>query len=406
MKNRRGILFVLVILLLLSAALIAWRHADAMGWYIDRARTYLAVLIHPIQSAPEVNAEVLASTLAPDSAETPTPLFAVNVPQPVTVEALPSSKFLPPPAFDEKNDYQAWNNCGPATLALALRFWGWQGDQYTVAAVVKPSEEDKNVNIDELAAYASREAGLATAIRVAGDLATLKRLIGAGFPVMVETSFQLTESFWPGDDRWSSHFTLLTGYDDALSAFTAQDAFLGPNAVIAYTKLSEDWHSFNNVYLVLYPADAQDQIATLLGADWSEATNLQKALALASTATQNNPRDAIAWFNLGTTLTALEKYDQAWQAFEKARALGLPQRMLRYQFTPFIAAYETGHIQDLLNLSAYALQVTPTSEEALYWQGKAFLALQQNARARASFQQALSLRPDYPEAVEGLNAAN
>lgn len=406
MKKRRTLLFALLILLLLSAAVIAWRHADSLAWYYDRARAYLTVLIHPIQDAPVVNAEVLASTLAPDSAGIPLPLSPTYTPQPVEVETLPSSKFLPPPAFDAKNDYQAWNNCGPATLALALRYWGWQGDQYTVAAVVKPSEQDKNVNIEELAGYASREAGLETVIRVAGDLATLKRLIGAGFPVMVETSFQLTESFWPGDDRWSSHFTLLTGYDDALSAFTAQDAFLGPNASIPYTKLSEDWHAFNNLYMVIYPADAQTQLANLLGADWSEADNLQKALAFANGATQNDPHDAFAWFNLSATLTALEKYDQAWLAFEKARALGLPQRMLRYQFAPFVAAYETGHIQDLLDLSAYALQVTPTSEEALYWQGRAFLALRQNARARASFQQALSYRPDYTEAAEALEAAN
>jgi len=25
--------------------------------------------------------------------------------------------------------FQTWNNCGPANLAMALSFWGWEGNQ-------------------------------------------------------------------------------------------------------------------------------------------------------------------------------------------------------------------------------------------------------------------------------------
>jgi hypothetical protein len=27
------------------------------------------------------------------------------------------------------HEYQQFNNCGPANLAMALSYWGWQGDQ-------------------------------------------------------------------------------------------------------------------------------------------------------------------------------------------------------------------------------------------------------------------------------------
>jgi tetratricopeptide (TPR) repeat protein len=407
MKARRFLLILIPALILLAAGILAFTRPDAVAWRIDRVKTYLHGVFVPVQQVPVAVGEAIpvpAITAVPQYTENSTSNQTNTVRPSAALPELPSKKNLPPPVFDPQKDYQSWNNCGPATLAIALRFWGWQGDQYKVDAVVKPSDQDKNVNMEELADYTRQQVKLDAVIRVAGDLDTIKRFISAGYPVMVETSFKLTETFWPGDDKWSSHFVLLTGYDDAAASFTAQDVYKGPNTSISYKKLNEDWQSFNFIYMVIFPPDAKTEVAALVGEDWSEPANWGKAVELANEAARNDPQNAFAWFNLGSSLAAVQQYDQSWLAFDKARQLGLPQRMLRYQFTPFLAAYETGHIQDLLNLTSFALRTTPNSEEALYWQGKAFLALQQKTQAKESFLHALSYRPGYPEAIRELNA--
>jgi len=68
-----------------------------------------------------------------------------------------------------KQEYQGWNNCGPATLAMNLSFFGWTGNQYDAAKFLKPDTEDKNVSPDQLAAYA-RSVGFQAQPRVNGTL--------------------------------------------------------------------------------------------------------------------------------------------------------------------------------------------------------------------------------------------
>ncbi|RIK17073.1 MAG: hypothetical protein DCC51_12895, partial [Anaerolineae bacterium] len=70
---------------------------------------------------------------------------------------------------------------------------------------------------------------------------------------------------------------------------------------------------------------------------WNAAAGKARAtLALA-------PDDPFAWFNLGSSLTELARLDDAAlfegaaAAFDQARLLGLPPRMLWYQFGPYEA---------------------------------------------------------------------
>lgn len=53
-----------------------------------------------------------------------------------------------------RHEYQRYNNCGPATLGMALSFWGSRDTQYQIAPVLKPNKNDKNVNLAEMADYA------------------------------------------------------------------------------------------------------------------------------------------------------------------------------------------------------------------------------------------------------------
>jgi tetratricopeptide (TPR) repeat protein len=106
---------------------------------------------------------------------------------------------------------------------------------------------------------------------------------------------------------------------------------------------------------------------------------------------------------MGSNLTYFERYIEASTAYDTARNLGLPQRMLRYQFGPFIAYFHSGQLDPLLALTKYALQRTPNSEEALLWNGWGLFRQGKRAEAIANFQQALVEHPDYQDAQYALN---
>jgi tetratricopeptide (TPR) repeat protein len=77
--------------------------------------------------------------------------------------------------------------------------------------------------------------------------------------------------------------------------------------------------------------------------------------------------------------------------------------MLRYQFGPFFAYFHTGRIADLMALAKYALQRTPTSEEALLWQGWGYYRLGKTKDAIDDFQAALEQNPNYGDAQYALD---
>lgn len=60
-------------------------------------------------------------------------------------------------------------------------------------------------------------------------------------------------------------------------------------------------------------------------------------------------------------------------------------------------------MDDLLALIEYALKRTPNSEEALLWQGWAMYRKGDREASVKSFQDALIARPDYSDAIYGLN---
>ena len=239
-----------------------------------------------------------------------------------------------------------------------------------------------------------------------GDLELLKRLLAAGFPVMIEEAFTLPEAFWYQDDLWSGHYLLLTGYDDAAQVFFAQDSYIGPNQVVPYATLDANWKTFNRVFFLLFPPEQQEQVAGLLGEDWERDANRQRALDAARAAIEQDPQDSFAWFNLGSNLVYFARYAEAAEAYDTVRQLGMPQRMLRYQFGPFLAYFHAGRTPDLLAMSAYALKSTPNSEEALLWQGWGLYRQGDRAGALASFRAALDVNPLYGDAHYAINYVN
>jgi tetratricopeptide (TPR) repeat protein len=382
---------------------------NRLSWRLDFALTYLRGIIDPVQAVPtalpQPQVRVTRQPATPTAELSLTTNLTVPTSPPVTLTPTPSPTPLPPavalaaPAW-EKQDI---NNCGPASLAMYLRFYGWEGDQFDIADELKPQREDRNVNVEELVYYVRNHAGwLNVEYRVGGDIKRLKQLLAAGLPVMIEESFHFDESYWPNDDLWAAHYNLITGYDDEAEVFTGQDSFYGADRKIPYEQLDADWQSFNRVYILVYPPDRQAQVEAILGTDWDPDANRQHALEIAQAETDDDPENAFAWFNLGSNLVYFERYDEAAQAYDTARNLGLPQRMLRYQFGPFLAYFHGGHLDDLIALTDYALQRTPNAEEALLWQGWALYRQGKSAQAIDAFRQALQENSTYADAQYAL----
>lgn len=377
---------------------------DRLSWRVDFGLAYVRNLVDPVEPLPSP----FPHTQAPVAASpkpTATPTLTPTTTQPATPAASPtptlsptpppSSASLPAPEW-EKQDI---NNCGPAALAMYLRFYGWEGDQTTITEVIKPYREDRNVNVEELAYYVRTRAGwLNLQYRVGGDLQLLKRFIAAGIPVMIEESFYFEEPFWPNDDLWAAHYNLLTGYDDERQVFTAQDSFYGPDRRVTYDKLDEYWQTFNRVYILIYLPQQEGTVRAILGENWDPDLNRQRALEVSQAESQSDPDNPFAWFNLGTNLTYFERYFEATSAYDRARELGLPQRMLRYQFGPFIAYFHSGLMDDLVTLVDYALKITPNSEEAWLWRGWAMYRQGDSAQAEIDFRRALEENPLYLDA--------
>ncbi|MEX2161284.1 MAG: C39 family peptidase [Anaerolineales bacterium] len=333
-------------------------------WRLDAAIVYLRNWLAPAGELPPPQVENSSAPLATaggiaNPTPAPTPIAQV------TPTALPGAVQLVAPA----HEFQGANNCGPATLAMYLRYYGWEGDQYDISDEVKPVNADRNVNPDELIYYASNWAGWAkTAFRVGGSIELIKELLAAGIPVMIEEG-EIILNQGPNDDNWAAHYILITGYDDGSGSFTYQDSFRGPDQAKTYDEVDEYWQQFNRIYILAYLPDQEETVKAILGADWDEDTNRQNALAMAQAETVADPQNAYAWFNVGMNQVYFEEYGAAAASFDQARAIGLPMRMLRYQFGPFFADYHTNRLDDLEQLVDYALQVTPNSEDVMLWKG-------------------------------------
>lgn len=332
---------------------------------------------------------VMPTTVAPSGAATPPSI------SPVPAATLPSAQRMEGVA----HVYQTWNNCGPATVSMALSALGVSRDQREVARFLKPDPEDKNVSPDEMTAYIATLPDLAAIDRQAGDLDLLRRLLGAGFPVIVETWFEPD----PGDEM--GHYRLLLGYEDGTETgegqFLAHDSYLGPDRPLAYASFDADWRRFNRRFVVPHRRVDSSRLLAILGplGDAREAASVALARARAESAATP---DAAAWLNLGSSLLLVGDASAAAAAFDQALALGLHWRTLWYQFGPFEAYAAVGRWEDLRTLAAANLANAANLEESLYWMARAEAAAGESDLARRHLEKALDHRPGYAAAAAAL----
>ncbi|MCA9969132.1 MAG: hypothetical protein KC425_02900 [Anaerolineales bacterium] len=365
----------------------------------------------------------LAPTPTLPATFTPAPTEAAATPVPPTPTATPSPAptavpTTPPlPAQVEIAGMsivpQKFNNCGAANLSLVLDFYDHPVDQLDIAAVVRPTYDDRNASPSELVDFVNFNTPLRAASYVGGDLPLLQRLLAAGYPVIVEKGLLLEEI-----EGWMGHYLTLFGYDDAAQTFASLDTFLGPFDSVGrpetYERLLRYWHHFNYRFVVVYPPEAETAVAALLGPTYTDPLAMWRHAAdRARETAATSPNDAYAWFNYGSSLTHLAEltgdaalYADAATLFDQARTIGLPWRMLWYQFEPYAAYLGAGRPDEVLILADALLSTEGGRgvEETFLYRGHALLARGDAAGARRAYRAALDIRPHFPEAEHALQA--
>ncbi len=331
----------------------------------------------------------------------------------VAATALPTETTLPASTRIDGivHHQQDWNNCGPATLAMALSIFDVQQTQYDTAAIVKPNAEDRNVSPEQMAGYIQDQTGLNAKMRVNGTLPLLKTLLANDFPVIIEIGMDPPgEVAWL---EWYGHYLLAVGYDDAENGLWVYDSLIWDAASLqdfnstegrrfTYDDLATYWRQFNRTYIIVYEPAREAELAALVGDSWQDSTMWQESLLVAQAETETIPEDAFAWFNMGTSLMKIGRNEEAAAIYDKARIIGLPWRMLWYQFGLYEAYYETGRYNDIILLADATLANRPYFEESFYWRGRAYQALGNVEQARSDFQAANNFNPYFAPASDAL----
>lgn len=378
----------------------------------------IAALLTPVPThrptaQPTATAIAPSPTLSITSADIPTidptPVPSTPTPLPALIPSIgapgPTQAARSTPASSEginvlltgaKQEYQLWNNCGPATLSMNLTFYGWSGSQVTAAKFLKPDQEDKNVSPDQLVQFA-QSVGFTARLRVNGTLELIKALLHAGLPVLIEKGFEPEAEL-----GWMGHYELLVGFNDEKHEFIAMDSYMGPYQSVPYDQFDSYWRQFNRTYLVVYPDDKAGSVTQILGTQLDDATMQAGALATAQQEAAADPNDAFAWFNLGTNYAALQDWQNAVAAYDHARQLGLPWRMTWYQFGWFEAYLNAGRYDDVLALADATIKVTPNIEEMYYYKGLVLKALGNTDAARSQFELTLKYNSNFAPARQAL----
>lgn len=410
-----GLLIIGVLAVILVLAIPSLRSSAA--FQIDKLRVQVQYALKPPQEAvflPETElATIVQATMrAQAPTVTPSPTPTVSTPGPTqtptpTPTPLPSSVTLSGMRYIDQHGL--WNYCAPSTLAMALTYWGWEGERTDVGPVVKPYDKDKNVMPYELEDYVNTHTQLRALVRAGGDLDLLKRLVSEQFIVVVEKGIFLKD--FNGRMGWVGHYTVVSGYDDAKQEFMTQDAYYSADYPVSYDELLRQWRGFNYTYLVIYPLGEEEKVLRALGpsADITAAYRIAAQTASDEAVTQSGLQQFFAMFNYGTNLVNLQDYSGAAAAYDKAfqYMAALPEgdrpwRIMWYQTGPYFAYYFTGRYNDVINLATNTIDsaAEPYLEESFIWRARARTLLGDTNGAIDDVRKSLEYHPGWPPALE------
>lgn len=305
-------------------------------------------------------------------------------------------------------EYQTFNNCGPANVSMNLNFWNWATNQEEMRLALRTHEHDRNVMLSEMRDYVNSSINnLHAILRYGGDMQIIKALVSGGYPVLLERGHT------DPDDGWMGHYSIIHAYDDTTQTVVSNDTLLG-TITLNYDELMIDWRHFDGIYIVIFPADREQDVLERIGVHADTTENLRLSLAAVEERIpfETDRELFFAYYSKGQLLVELGDYVSAAQAFDQAFGVygqldmgARPWRMTWYQIGPYQAYYHSGRYQDTLALAQQTLNNSRDPKalpETYYWAGMASAALQQYDNARDYFNKALEFHPNWQPVLEAL----
>jgi len=428
-NRRRGLLITLGVLVALIAILFVLYQVpsihDRAYYYVTSLRSEIYYFFRPpaksefeISGETTMDAHVVATLTAFVPTPTLTPTQAPTSGQTSAVETAIPTVVLTPTQIPSVvqlegviQEYQRLNSCGPTNLAINLRYWGWVGEQTDIEQVVKPRLEDLNVTPQEMLNYVQEHTQQDAILRFGGNIDLLKRLVAAGYPVLVERGYVNLDEEWRG---WMGHYGVVDGYDDSKNAVHIPDTVNG-NIWVNYETLQKYWDEFAGTYLIVFPLNEREIVLTILGEQADPEYNLNYTLELFEERAENADRSEqyFTYYSLGELLVMKKDYVNAAAAFDKAFEVygwlpvdDRPWRMLWYQVGPYEAYYYTGRYKDVISLTYKTITDVskPALPETFLWSGKANIALGNTQTGIYDFKRALQWHPGWQPAIAELEA--
>lgn len=161
-------------------------------------------------------------------------LIVLLLPSCVTVKEIPKSSYthkIENVPFYPQETYQ----CGPASLAGVLNYWGIAVEPYDIAKEIFSKSVKGTLNID-MALYAQRKGLKATLHK--GDMEDLKKNIDSGFPVIVLVDYGISL-------YQVNHFMVVTGYNEhgvIANSGKDQNKFIAEKDFLKVWKRTDYWN--------------------------------------------------------------------------------------------------------------------------------------------------------------------
>jgi len=146
----------------------------------------------------------------------------------------------------------SYNNCGPITLYIVLKFWSKETSLREIEKKIRLDDKRGTLPMDML--LFARGKGLSATIE-SGTFHDLIESIDNGIPpiLMIESGPSITtETFWPQKELpLRTHYIVLFGYNSRKKVFI----FNGPNQqkILSYKELEKLWHYTDHALILIFP---------------------------------------------------------------------------------------------------------------------------------------------------------
>lgn len=295
--------------------------------------------------------------------------------------------------------FQTFNNCGPASLSMALSLYDINVSQTDLGNELRPyqnaagNNDDKSVTLEELAEKA-KDYDLVPYHRPNGDINKIKAFIAQGIPVITRTLLTV------GDDI--GHYRVVTGYNDDGGYIVQNDSLQGKDLHYSYDNFLGLWKPYGYEYLILVPKDKTEVVKAILNDEVDTKTAWENAVVRLQSEILKDPNDIQLKFALSVAYYHIGEYERSIEQFEAVEGK-LPFRTLWYQIEPLLAYQELKSYDELLPRIQTILDRQNRAFSELYQiRGEVYLDQGRVEDARREFDTALVYKHNFKPAQDAL----